>query len=83
MSAHEVHGRFMKAIRLADLLDAAEITAEAANSMKAAEWLLASRAAGSKLPSTATRELAVTMLRSREAARALFTAAVQGSSFAA
>ncbi len=68
----EPRARIVRAITLADLLDAAGITAEDAATMHPGEWrLLAEAAQVPKLPSERTRELVTTLLQRREAARAM------------
>jgi len=68
----EPHARIVRAIALADLLDAAGISASDAGTMHPPEWRLVARAAGTnRIPSEQTRELVAMLLQRREAARAL------------
>lgn len=61
--------RIMKALALADLLDAADIGSDSAETMDLPAWILLARAARVRAPSPRTRALVLTLLQLRAAAR--------------
>ena len=61
--------RILKALVLADTLDAAGIAAADAESMNGREWRMLAEAAQSRIPSERTRELVINFLRRRETVR--------------
>jgi hypothetical protein len=70
--------RIVKALALADLLDAAGIGASDAATMHPGEWRLLAQAAQShRPPSEQTRELVLEFLRRREAARTALACATR------
>jgi hypothetical protein len=64
--------RLLKALHLADTLDAAGLGSAEATAMDANEWQLLAMAAGSRKPSPPTRALVMRFLERREAARRMF-----------
>jgi hypothetical protein len=66
---HEDGARLIKAIALADLLDAARIRSRRAATMDANEWALLAVAARVNEPSLTTRQAVISMLEGRERAR--------------
>jgi hypothetical protein len=69
----EPAARIVKALTLADLMDAAGISAADAATMHPGEWRIVARAANTpREPSERTRELVTALLQRREAARAMF-----------
>ena len=60
----------VKALELADLLDAAQIESSDAAAMAEAEWKLLAAAARTTKPTSATRAMVLTFLIHREAVRA-------------
>jgi hypothetical protein len=64
--------RLLKALHLADTLDAAGIGSAEATAMDANEWRMLAEAAHSRKPSEPTRVLVLRFLRNREAARNTF-----------
>ena len=64
--------RVLKALKLADTLDAAQIASSAAAGMTVPEWSMLARAARTHIPSEQTRTMAMEFLCAREDARAVF-----------
>ena len=60
----------VKALELADLLDAAQIESSDAAAMAEAEWKLLAAAARTTKPTSATRAMVLAFLMQREAVRA-------------
>ncbi|MGA7239708.1 MAG: hypothetical protein WBY44_28775 [Bryobacteraceae bacterium] len=69
---HHVPERLLKALHLADTLDAAGLGSAEATTMDAKEWQLLAMAARSRKPSEPTRALVLQFLEYREAARRMF-----------
>lgn len=71
----EPSARILRALAMADLLDAAGISSADVASLHPAEWRMAVEAAQSnRVPSEQTRALVVDLLRRPEAARAIVAA---------
>ena len=68
-ASHELPARILKAITLADHLDAAGIRSRRAAAMDAQQWAMLATAAAVHLPSAETQALAVSMLQAREDVR--------------
>ena len=64
--------RIIRALTLADLLDAAGIAASDAATMHPAEWRMLAQAGRTPIPSQTTREMVVTLLSRRESVRIQF-----------
>jgi hypothetical protein len=69
---HHPPQRILKALELADALDAAGLGSADATAMDSQEWSLLAVAARTRKPSPETRELVATFLQRRETARATF-----------
>jgi hypothetical protein len=67
----EGEARFEKALRMADLIDAAGIKSEQVAEFQPEQWQQAAAAAHVKRPSPATQARVLAMLRNRENARDL------------
>ena len=65
-SIYAIAARDKKAMRLADLLQRANITAAEAERASEADWRLAAEGAGVRPPSKATVEIVIAMLKERE-----------------
>lgn len=63
------HARLLKALALADALDAAEVGSRAATGMDQEQWSRIAAACRAKPPSMDTRVKCVEILRAREAVR--------------
>jgi hypothetical protein len=66
---HEQHGRYLKAVKLADVLDALHITAAAAAVLKKGSWESFARIAQVPTPSIEAQALTVKLLKDRESMR--------------
>lgn len=69
---HHVPERLLKAICLADTLDAAGLGSTEATAMDANEWRMLAAAARTRKPSPTTRALVLRFLQNRETARRTF-----------
>jgi hypothetical protein len=69
-SIHEQYGRHLKAVKLADVLDALHITPDGAAELTKPSWEIFARIAGVPTPSVETQALTVELLRERENVRA-------------
>jgi hypothetical protein len=58
--------RERKALRIAEALEAANITAEEAATGNDVEWGMAAKLAGTRLPSPETRQIVLALMRERE-----------------
>ncbi|HEX3682138.1 MAG TPA: hypothetical protein VHU83_06300 [Bryobacteraceae bacterium] len=68
-SIHEQHGRLVKAVKLADVLDALHITAAAAADLTKANWKLFALIANVPTPSIEAQQAVVELLKARESMR--------------
>ena len=68
---HHPPQRIIKALQLADTLDAAGLGSADVTAMDAREWLMLAAAARTRRPSPQTRALVLSFLQNRESARAI------------
>jgi hypothetical protein len=66
--------RILKALQLADTLDAAGLGSADVTRMDNREWLMLAAAARTRKPSPKTRQLVAMFLQNREMVRAIFAA---------
>jgi hypothetical protein len=71
---HQPPERILKALQLADTLDAAGLGSDDVAVMDAREWLMLATAARTRKPSPKTRQLVAMLLQNRAAIRANFAA---------
>ena len=66
---HEQHGRYVKAVKLADILDALHIAATAAEGLSKQSWEVFARIAQVPTPGVEAQRVTIELLKARESMR--------------